>query len=206
MRKILMILACCVMLCGCAKEEGLPGINKFDYEISGDAVKLKTYKGNGKVLEITSSYDISGTEYQTDLSEFQIGNNKVETFIIPEGITEVETSIFNSSNVKKIFFPSSMEYVYDYTLSYLHPDDGEKVEIYYAGSQTDWWRISRKYEESSDGAGLKERWNNADSSYEKGEAVGGFLADKLNDMIGSGYDSSDFDYHYNSSPSDLIEK
>lgn len=206
MRKILMILLCFVFLCGCGEKEEIPQIDKFDYEISDGIVKLKSYKGKNKVLEILSSYDINGEEYETDLSEFQITSEKVEIFIIPEGISKIEISIFNGSNIEKIFFPSSIECVYDYTLSYLHPDNGEKVKIYYAGTQGEWRRIFKEYKGSSDDAGLKERLDNADSSYEKGEAVGGYFADKLNEFVGSGYNESNFTYYYESNPSDLLEE
>lgn len=42
-----------------------------------------------------------------------------------------------------------MKNVYDYTLSYLHPDDGEMINIYYAGTKKKWKKIFTKYERTN---------------------------------------------------------
>ena len=96
---------------------------------------------------------MDGMEYKTDISDFQvgIGNRKVETLILDEGITEVKTAIFNSCKVKTVFFPHSMTNVYDYTLSYLHPDKGETISIYYAGTQEEWSDIFTEYQRTNVG-------------------------------------------------------
>ena len=171
-----------------------PSIEDFRYEITGNAVKLKSYKGRQAVIELKTSYNIDGTDYYTDISDFQvgIGNSSAKTVIIDEGFTEVPNNIFNSCDVQKVFFPRSMICVYDNTLSYLHPAEGQRIKIYYAGTQEEWSSIFTAYQ----------RTYVEDAEF--GEELGTALADKLNEMIGAGYDSSQFEYYFSASPSDLL--
>lgn len=162
----------------------------FSYSIDPDTINLETYNGDSDILEIKSSYEITGSVYNTNLSEFQISNHKVTTLILDEGITETKTSIFNGSDVEKIFFPQSMSMVYDYTLSYLHPKDENKVQIYYAGTEEEWNNIFTEY------TSMGEKDSTA-------EAVGQAAADFINGLVGVEYDSTLFEYHFSASPEDL---
>ena len=175
-------------------EMGAPraGIEDFTYELSGDTVLLKRYTGRDKALTVRASYEIDGQSYITDLSDFQIGSH-VETLILDEGIITVNTSIFNSSGVERVFFPKSMSTVYDYTLAYLHPGDGERIEIYYAGTQEEWQEVFTEYE----------RTPVEDAEF--GEELGEALADKLNEAIGVTYDSSQFVYYFSATPDELLK-
>lgn len=169
-------------------------IDDFDYDVSGETIQLHKYDGKCKVLEILPTYQVDGKDYTADLSDFQIGigNSRVKSVIFQEGITEVNDAVFNSSDVQKVFFPKSMSCVYDKTLSYLHPkDDDSLIQIYYAGSQDDWLNIFTEYKRT--------KVEDAKS----GEEIGTALADKLNQMIGSDYDSSEFEYYFSASPDDL---
>lgn len=167
------------------------GINDFLYDLEGDSVVLGQYNGDANVLRIESEYDVGGNTYTTDLSDFQVEAYSVDTLILDEGISSVNTSIFNGSNVENIYFPKSMELVYDYTLSYLHPDEGEKVKVYYAGTEEEWNQIFTEYQRTSI----------ADA--ELGEELGTALADKLNEIIGGGYDSSEFEFYFSASPDEM---
>lgn len=169
-------------------------ISEFSYDISNGTIKLEKYNGKCKILEILPEYEVDGETYQTDLSEFQIGigNSKVESVILQDGIKTINNSAFNSTDVKKVFFPSTMENVDDKTLSYLHPSsDDEKVQIYYAGTEDDWYNIFAEYQRKT----LDET--------ESGEEVGESLADKLNELAGAGYDSEEFEFFFSASPDDL---
>lgn len=168
-------------------------ISDFDYDISGDTVVLHGYDGKCKVLEIKPTYDIDGKTYTSDISDFQvgIGNKSVESVILCEGITQIYDSIFNSSNVKSVYFPKTISNVTDKSLSYLHPDDGEKIKIYYGGSQDEWGSIFTEYK----------RTKVEDAEF--GEELGTSLADKINEMAGSEYDSSLFEYFFSSTPDEL---
>lgn len=176
-----------------SEEEKYGNIEDFSYEISDNKIILNKYKGKSEILEIKAFYTIDGVEYKTDLSEFQvgIGNRKVKILIICEGITEVKNSIFNSSDVEKVYFPKSMTVVHDNTLSYLHPDDGQTIKVYYGGTQDEWATIFAEYKRT-----LVE-----DAKF--GEEMGEAVADKLNEMMGMEYDSSLFEYFFSANPDDL---
>lgn len=166
-------------------------IENFNYEIKGEKVMLKSCDASNSTLVIAKSYEIDGKKYKTDLSNFQVHDITVETLILSEGIKTVNTSIFNSCGVKRVYFPKTMKKVYDYTLSYMNPDEGETIKIYYGGTQDEWKQIFKKYKAKS----IKE----AKTGKEKAVAA----ADKLNKMIGVHYDSSDFEYFFSASPEDL---
>lgn len=168
----------------------------FFYILTDATIILESCNTHKSTLVIYPTYTVDGKEYKTDLSQFQIGigNNAVDTLIISEGITEIKTPIFNSSGVQRVYFPKSMTNVYDYTLSYLHPkDDGGKIEIYYGGTQDEWLDIFTEYKRT--------RVEDAEFGSEMGEA----LADKTNELLGSKYDSSLFDYYFNADPNDLLK-
>lgn len=168
----------------------------FFYTLADATIILESCNTHKSTLVIYPTYTVDGKEYKTDLSQFQIGigNNAVDTLIISEGITEIKTPIFNSSGVQRVYFPKSMTNVYDYTLSYLHPkDEGGKIEIYYGGTQDEWLNIFTEYKRT--------RVEDAEFGSEMGEA----LADKTNELLGSKYDSSLFDYYFNADPNDLLK-
>lgn len=168
-------------------------IEDFEYEISGDAIVLDRYTGKCEILEIQAYYIIDDKEYETDLSDFQvgIGNRKVKTLILDEGITEVQDAIFNSCDVKKVYFPKSMSIIYDNTLAYLKPDKSETIKVYYGGTQSEWENIFTEYKRT--------KIEDAKGGYEVGQSA----ADKLNEMMGHEYDSSLFEYFFSASPDDL---
>lgn len=176
-----------------SEDDTYGSINDFRYEISDNEVSLKSYAGKEEVLEIKTSYIINDIEYKTDLSDFQIGigNSKVKTLILDDGFTQVQNAIFNSCDVEKIYFPKSMTNVYDYTLAYLHPDDGQTIKIYYEGTQDEWLSIFTEYKRTD--------VDDAEWGAEKGKA----WADKINEMVGVEYDSSLFEYFFSASPDDL---
>lgn len=205
MKKLMITgLLCVALLTGCGNSETYEAadISDFDYAISEDSIILESYEDSNKYLEILSTYEIDGEKYKTNLDEFQVGGGP-KTLVLSEGITSVNNSIFNGSDIQSVFFPSSMEYLYDDTLSYLHPDDGEKIHIYYAGTSEEWYLLMKDYE--TERQSLSEAWDSSDDPYEKGEAVGKSLADKLNNLFG-GYDSDDFEFHYECTPDDLKEE
>ena len=84
-----------------------------------------------------------------------------------------------------------MSKVYDNTLAYMHPDDGKLIKVYYGGTQEDWLNIFTEYHRTD----IKD----AEWGTEKGKAA----ADKFNEMMGSEYDSSLFEYFFSASPDDL---
>lgn len=176
------------------KDNNFTEIDDFSYEISGNKVVLKryvgAYSGDTTILEIKPEYEIEPVNYKSDISSFQVGG-KTEALILEEGIEEVAHAIFNGSDVKVVFFPKSMKIVYDDTLAYLNPDEGEIVKIYYAGTQEEWDDIFTKYKRTPVG--------DAEFGYDMGVAA----ADWVNEKIGHGYDSSLFQFYFSADPSGL---
>lgn len=181
-------------------EKYTANIDDFEYEIVDNTVRLKKFDGKDKALVIKPTYYIDSIEYQTDLSELYLSNSKVNFIVFENGIKSFNDSIFNGSDVKCVYLPLSVEVVYDKTLNYLDPDDGEKIQIYYEGTEDEWNFIFSSYERQT----VKEAWDSSEDAEEKGEAVGESIADKLNNMMGS-YDSSEFEYHYSVSEDSLEE-
>ena len=74
MKKLLIPVLFGIFLVGCGNPEKyeVADISDFDYSISGDSVILESYEGNNKYLEIPSTYEISGSQYNVDLNEFKL--------------------------------------------------------------------------------------------------------------------------------------
>jgi len=169
-------------------------IDDFIYELDSNRVVLKSprspFNKKNNLLEINSTYSIDGKTYTTDLLDFRM-SSAFETLILDEGIEEVSTSIFNSSDIKKVFFPKSMTNVFDYTLAYIYVKDGQKVKIYYAGTQDEWANIFTEYKRTA--------VEDAEWGYDKGVA----MADWVNEKVGVQYDSELFEYFFSATPDDL---
>lgn len=182
-------------------EESKAPLSDFAYKISGKNVCIEEYNGKNEILFIKSKYIDGEKSYKTDLTDFQIGigDSTVKFLILGIGIEKVDDAIFNSCDVKGVYFPKSMKKIYDKTIGFLSPEDGEKIHIYYEGTKDEWKSIFKKYERQT----VKEAWNSSDKGEEKGAAVGKSLADKLNDWMGAGYHKEDFKYHYSVSMDDL---
>lgn len=165
----------------------------FRYELIGDEISLKEVKGYPEVVYIDNYYTVDGIQHHTNLDDFRIGNSQVKAVVFSVGITNVQEAIFNSStNIKKVYFPITMERVTDNCLAYLTPDEGEKIHIYYEGSQEQWQNIFKVYERTPVGE--------AESAGEAGTA----LADWLNEKVGHKYESEKYEYFFNAIPEDLV--
>lgn len=81
-------------------------ISDFDYDIEGNSVKLHGYDGKCKILEILPSYNIDGTDYATDLSDFQIGigSSHVESVIFKKELLKYMMLFLIPVMFKKYFF------------------------------------------------------------------------------------------------------
>lgn len=165
-------------------------IDDFEYRIEGNTIYLIRYKGKDDRVELETSYIVDGVRYQSDISSFSAYGGYTK-LIIHEGFSEVETPIFNSSDVREVFFPRSMVRVYDYTLAYMHNGDNKRNKIFYSGTQEEWLNIFAKYQ----------RTKIEDAEF--GEELGRAIGDKVNEWIGTEYDSSQFEYFFSASPDDL---
>ncbi|WP_196805782.1 hypothetical protein [Butyrivibrio sp. WCD2001] len=162
-------------------------IDCFKYRIDGDTVILTDFIGDSNRMDIFTTYVIDGVTYKTD-PEGLIMSYDAEIVVIHEGFTEIPIALFNSSDVKIVYFPSTLKLIYDYSLAYLHPDEGEQIQIYYPGTYEQFCSIFFQYvaptEKFSEDAGkAAERW-----------------ASNVNNFIGHEYNPEDFAFYFGVSP------
>lgn len=107
-------------------------LSDFKYYIDSDMITLKSYEGKARKIKIAPSYDIDGVEMPVVALDRAFALDKVESVIVPEGVTSIAYNAFNSCGVKYLYIPSTLT---DFTgWNYFH--DVEK--IYYGGTQEDW--------------------------------------------------------------------
>lgn len=161
-------------------------IDNFEYTLENNVIKLNRYKGDSDAIEINPRYEIGGTYFETDIMDFQISSDSVHTIVFNEGIVDMNESIFNGCKVEQIYFPKSLKIMYDHTLAYLHPEEGTKIKIYYAGTHEEWNNIFTEYTHIVNSESL-------------GESAGKAAADFINGLFGMEYDASQFEYYFLSS-------
>ena len=177
-------------------DTGITSIEDFSYSIDNGVLKLKEYKGSDKTVHIGASYLIDGQDYKTDLSEFMAGiGNHIDTIVFDEGITSVQENVFNSCDVQNIYFPSTMTEITAYTLSYLHPDEGTKIQIYYSSTEDNW----------------KEIYKNGPDGYSDSYQSGAEFANELNELMGDETsdedmykDENNYTFHFQSDEGEVV--
>lgn len=119
----------------------------FEYEISDDTIYLEKYIGDDKRVWIDSEYTIEGETYVVGSEVgrlFALGD--VYSVILPEGITQVPNSIFNSCGVKYIYIPETLEPDDGYSwYDYLH----DVVKVFYGGDEDEWTELTNYEDRSS---------------------------------------------------------
>ena len=204
MRKTTMIsLLCCLALASPAYADvGVVGVEPssassglnlggydFEYGARDHEAVIYGYTGNAQILKIYGSY----FGYRTNLDECENGiSGSVKAVIFGEGIETVNPAIFEGSNVQKVYFPLSMRSIEDTTLSYLHPDE-DFVEIFFEGTADEWSRIFNRYQDMS--------FAEAESEEDNARTASNWL----NSLLGSGYDSSEYQYNFEATPDDLLK-
>ena len=165
-------------------------IDDFKYEIEKNNIKLTKYIGTSAIVIVEEKYELDGKKYNTDLTDCKITNRSVRAVYFSEGIKEINDSIFNGSDVMKIYLPKSMNVISTRFLGYLHADNGDKVEVYYPGKQAE----------------FEKKLTNESGNQSKNKAAqkGADWANKLNNMLGIGYDPDDFDFIFEATKEDFL--
>lgn len=182
--KTIFFITAAILLTGCSSGTdssfGGQALSDFDYEIIENKIVMQDIDKAKRNFEVKASYESEGTEYEVDLSKFQvgIGDSSVQNIAFCDGISELFTAVFNSCDVKTIYLPQSLSVIYDNTLDYLYADE-EKVKIYYGGSEEEWSSIYQLYESKDIGSIID---SSADQEEKAGE-IGSAIAEKLNDMM-----------------------
>lgn len=111
-------------------------ISDFDYYLDGEEIIIKKYNGSDKRIKICSTYNVDGKDYSiTKFSEGVFALENVYSVILPDTLKSMPNNTFNSSNIKYVYIPKSLEPQTGYAFySYFH----DVETIYYAGSKEEW--------------------------------------------------------------------
>ena len=113
------------------KERETP-LSDFDYYVDHDEIYLKDYNGSDKKVNIAPSYDIDGVSMRVVSLDGTFTLERIDSVIIPEGVTSMSKHVFNSCGVKFVFLPSTLA---DWNgWNYFHGVE----KIYYGGTEEQW--------------------------------------------------------------------
>ena len=161
-------------------------LDDFDFELSGNTIKLREYKGTDYEIVIEASYELNGKTYKTDLSDFMFGifNHYPTRAFISEGIEELYDPIFNSCDVNEIYLPKSLKSLDPRVLSYFpHYDnhyDPVVSKIFYPGTQEEFTQLLVR------GSGMSAK-----------------EAENINLFAGFGFDASSLEFIFEATPEDF---
>ena len=116
-------------------------IGNFDYYLDSGKVYLKEYTGKDKNVKIANSYIIDGKEYEIgETINDLFSSKKVNSVILPEGITSMPNNTFANSKVKYLYIPESLKEIKGSYSFYKYFHDVEK--IYYGGTEEEWTTLT----------------------------------------------------------------
>lgn len=103
---------------------GFTPISDFRYTVNGNTITLVRYEGEDTQIMLSPVYTLNGTDYTLvsmgDDACF-LSEGYITSVIIPEGVTEIGSSCFNScASLKRIYLPSTLNEIPSGFLSYLH--------------------------------------------------------------------------------------
>lgn len=118
--------------------EGYTDIDDFDYYMDGNEIFLTDFNSSEKKVRINSSYEIEDSVYYVVSLDGVFARDNVKSVIIPEGVHSVGANEFNSSGVKFLYLPSTLQDIGDDSFWGCFRD-AEK--IYYGGSKEQWEQL-----------------------------------------------------------------
>lgn len=112
-------------------------ISDFSYIIDGNDLILKDYNGSSKRIKVCSTYNIDDVEYTvTKFSEGVFALQTVYSVILPDTLQTMASNTFNSSGIKYVYIPKSLQ-KNDKGSSFYSYFHGVET-IYYGGSEEEW--------------------------------------------------------------------
>lgn len=108
-------------------------IDDFDYYIDGTELHIKKYRGKEKKINVAATYNIEGKDYNVVEMDSTFALGRISSCILPEGLRIVSSNLFNSSDVKYIYLPSTVS-IDNRFVGYFHNVE----KLYYGGSETQW--------------------------------------------------------------------
>lgn len=103
---------------------GFTPISDFRYTVNGNTITLVRYEGEDTQIMLSPVYTLNGTDYTLvsmgDDACF-LSEGYITSVIIPEGVTKIGSSCFNScASLERIYLPSTLNEIPSGFLSYLH--------------------------------------------------------------------------------------
>ena len=106
-------------------------IEEFDYYLDGENLYIKDYDGHDKKVRINSTYNIDGKErHVVALTDGTFALGRVESVIVPEGVTSVDGNTFNSCGIKFLYLPESLTEVPSGFWGYFHDMNNFLIQNY----------------------------------------------------------------------------
>lgn len=109
-------------------------IDDFDYYVDGTELYLKDYSGKDKKVKINNTYTIDGADYNVVSLDGTFALTRVDSVIVPNGVTYVSNNVFNSCGISFVYLPATLSEINNNFLGYFHDMD----KIYYGGSEEQW--------------------------------------------------------------------
>lgn len=139
----LIISICTFMQIGVsAATNGVCGDN-LTYTLDDNGIL--TISGTGAMYDDVWSFNYDGikkvivNEGVTTIGEFEFMlNETIDDVILPNGLTSIGLSAFNTTNIKRIFIPKSVTNIG--RLAFFQC--GKLTDVYYAGTPEDWTKIN----------------------------------------------------------------
>lgn len=104
-------------------------LTDFEFYIENDEIHLKKYTGGAKTVCIAPTYEYEGVTMPVVSLDSSFSLKRIETVIVPEGVTQISANCFNSCDIKELFLPQSL---YEFSgWSYFHNVE----KLYYGGTQ-----------------------------------------------------------------------
>ena len=109
-------------------------LSQFEYYVNGNDLYITKHIGESQKIKIAQEYDgkkVVGIEDATFFSSDAV------SVIIPEGVTKMEDTVFNSCDIEYMYLPSTLQNINEKFWGYMH----DIKELYYGGTQEQWNEI-----------------------------------------------------------------
>ena len=107
-------------------------LDDFKYYIDGNEITLTDYNGRDKKINIAPVYELEGKEYRVVSLDGTFSLGSVTSVIVPEGVISIADNTFNSTGIKFLYLPSTLEKFNGW--SYFH----DTQKLYYGGTEEQW--------------------------------------------------------------------
>lgn len=109
-------------------------LSQFEYYANGNDLYITKHIGESQKIKIAQEYDGKKVVGIEDAIFF---SSDAVSVIIPEGVTKMEDTVFNSCDIEYMYLPSTLQNINEKFWGYMH----DIKELYYGGTQEQWNEI-----------------------------------------------------------------